>query len=74
MKTGEISFIIGKEFKIKIKNSGHNVYQTEWDVKIKSKLKANHETRLVAFVQDNYAMVLKYNDVTVAHGPKSLPK
>ena len=50
------------------------MYQTEWHVKIKSKLKANHETRLVALAQDNYAIVLKYNDVTVAHGPKSLSK
>ena len=50
------------------------MYQTEWNVKIKSKLKANHETSLGALVQDKYVMVLKYNDVTVARVPKSLSK
>ena len=46
------------------------MYQTEWDVKIESELKASHETRPGALVQDKYAMVLKYNDVNDAHAPK----
>ena len=43
-------------------------------MKIESELKASHETRPGALVQEKYAMVLKYNDVTVRHVPKSLSK
>ena len=48
--------------------------QTEWDVKMESKLKAIYETRPGPLVQDKHAIVLKYNDVAVAHVPKSLSK
>ena len=50
------------------------MYQTEWNAKIKSELKASHERRPGALVQDMYAMVLKCNDETDAHVPKSLSK
>ena len=50
------------------------MYQTEWDAKIESELKARHQTIPGALVQDKYAMVLKYNGVTDAHVQKYLSK
>ena len=50
------------------------MYQIEWDVKIESELKASHEVRAGAFVQEKYVIALKYHDVTVLHVPKSLSK
>ena len=41
---------------------------------MESKLKAIYETRPGPLVQDKHAIVLKYNDVAVAHVPKSLSK
>ena len=46
----------------------------QWNVKVESELKARHEIRPGALLQDKYAMVLKYNDVTVGHVPKTLSK
>ena len=50
------------------------MYQIERDVKIESELKASHETRPAALVRGKYVIVLKYNDVIVAHVSKSLSK
>ena len=50
------------------------MYQIEWDVKIESELKASHDVRAGAFVQEKYVIALKYHDVTVLHVPKSLSK
>ena len=42
------------------------MYQIEWDFKIWTELKANHETRSSAPVHEKYVMVLNCNNVTVA--------
>ena len=43
-------------------------------MKIESELKASHETKPGALVQDKYVIMLKNNDVTVEHVRKSLSK
>ena len=48
----------------------HHGYQSKWGPKVDTELKACHETRPSALVEDKYAMTLKHKDVTVGHVPK----
>ena len=51
-----------------------HVYQSKWEAEVDSELKACHQTRPGAFVEDKYAMALNHKDVTigVGHVPKFL--
>ena len=50
------------------------MYQIKWDAKIGRKLKASHETRPGVLVGVNYAITLKYNDLTAGYLPKRSSK
>ena len=65
LKAEETPIFIEKEFTVECCVRGHHIYQFEWDAKIGKKLNASQETRPASLVQDKYAMVLKFNDVSI---------
>ena len=51
-----------------------HVYQSKWEAKVSSELKACHETRPCPLVEDKYEMARKHKDVTVGHVPEFISK
>ena len=74
VNANNIPIMIEKEFTVECCVRCHHVYQSKWEAKVNGELKACHETRPGALVEDKYAMVLKHKDVTVGHVPKFLSK
>lgn len=66
LKDDKILIVNEKEFTVKCCIWGHDVYQKDWNAKIKSKSKASHETRPDTLAQNKYEMAVKFKHMTVS--------
>ena len=74
LNADDIPIMTEQKFTVECCVRCHHVYQSKWETKVNSELKACHETRPGALVEDKYAMALKHKDVTVGHVTKVLSK
>lgn len=58
LNANDIPILIEKEFTVECFIRGHHFYQSQWEVKVDSQLKACHETRPCALADDKYTMAL----------------
>ena len=59
LNPNDILIMNEKEFTAELCVRGQYVYQSKWETEVDNELKAYHETRPGALIEDKYAMALK---------------